>query len=166
MKKFLIPIIALIAVGVIAATYEADTFGQIDQANSGLVIAEYFTYATGTTEHTTNDTVILAFIPQNARIIGGVIAVSAMGGAQTFDVGLRGADGSGYYIETTANDVDLFLDGISCSNAVVDTFAQLGQGDSNADFRVGSRPVFLTVTCPAAWTTNETITGWVQYIQP
>jgi len=169
MKKYIIAsIVGLFAGLVFAANYEADTFGTKDQSNSGRIIVEYFSYATSDTVHT-NDLVVLARIPENARIIDGAVSVSAMGGAQTFDVGLMGADGSGYYTGTTANDPDFFLDGIACSNAVNDTFANQVNGDTNASYELGSRPVYVTVSAPAAgaaWTTNETITGWVKYIQP
>jgi len=169
MKKYILTLLIGILAGTLfAANYESDTFGTKDQSNNGRIIAEYFSYATGTTVHT-NDTIVLCRIPENARIVDGEIDVTAMGGSQTFDVGLMGADGSGYYTGTTANDVDLFLDGISCSSAVADTFASIAEDDTNAGFELGGRPVYLTITAPsggASWTTNETIRGVVYYIAP
>ena len=167
MKKLLAILLGVtIGLTAFATNYDSDTLGSSDQSYDGRVVAKYFSYATSTTAHTTNDTIVLTRIPENAMITGGEISVTAMGGAQTFDVGLMGADGSGYYTGTTANDVDLFLDGISCSNLVTDTFANLENGDGNALFELGARPVYLTVTCPTAWTTNETIRGVVFYIEP
>lgn len=168
MKKLIILFSALIATAVFAANYNSDTFESEDQSYEGRIVGKYFSYATGTTVHT-NDTIVLTRIPENAMIVRGEINVSAMGGAQVFDMGLMGADGSGYYTGTTANDVDLFLDGVSCSNAVNDTFCVLENGDAVAPYELAARPVYLTITAPsgaASWTTNETIKGVVYYIEP
>ena len=166
MKKLIFVLIA-VAGCVFAANYNADTLESANQSNGGRVLVKYFSHNTGAVAHT-NDTILLAKIPMQARIIGGVISVSAMGSTQTFDVGLMGADGSGYYKGTTANDVDLFLDGISCTTAINDTFADAMQADANANLELGDRHVYLTITHPTGttWTTNETITGWVKFIEP
>ena len=96
----------------------------VAQTDSGNVVCQYFTY---TTTALTNATVALTRIPANSRIIGGQISVAAMGGAEVFDLGLVAVDGGGYINKpsTTADDVDLFLDGIAVSNAVLDTFGYL-----------------------------------------
>lgn len=169
MKKFIAILIgAAFALTVLATNYNSDTLESTDQSYDGLIQAKYFSFATGTSVLVTNDTVVLAEIPANAMIVDGEINVSAMGGAQTFDLGLKGADGSGYWTGTTADDVDYLLDGIACSNAVTDTFASLRAGDTIAAVELGARPVYLTITCPAtaSWTTNETIKGVVYYIEP
>lgn len=132
----------------------------------GNVVCKYFSY---TTTALTNKSVALVEIPANTRIIGGQISVGAMAGAEVFDLGLIGADGGGYINKptTTADDVDLFLDGIACSNAVVDTFADIVQGDSNAAYAGHDTPVYLTITAPsgaAVWVADKAVTGWVQYI--
>ena len=169
MKKFISSsfVVAFAAVA-FAANYDAQSLSSTDQSYDGRVIAKYFSYNSGTVAHT-NDTIALAFIPENAMIIRGEVSVSAMGGGQSFDMGLRGADGSGYYTGTTVNDVDLFLDGIASTNAVKDSFACLQLGDANAPFELGGRPVYLTITAPVStplWPTNVTITGFVLYIEP
>jgi len=167
MKKLLAIMLGFaIGLTVFGAAYESDTFESVDQSNDGRVLVKYFSYATDTVAHATNDTIILTDIPANARIIGGAINVSAMGGAQTLDLGIKGTSGA-YITGTTANDPDLFLDGIALTNAVADTFADARQGDANANYELGELRVYLYCTAlGAAWTTNETITGWVKYIEP
>ena len=168
MKKFVLFILIALVGSAHAANYSADQLAGVDQSYDGRVMAKYFTYATSTTAHT-NDTIYLAKIPANSMIVGGSITVSAMGGGQTFDVGLAGADGSGYWTGTTANDVDYLLDGIVCSNAVTDTFASQLIGDAVANVELGGRPVYVTISAPVGgilWTTNETITDVVYYIDP
>ena len=166
MKKLAF-IFSMIAGISFAVNYTADTFGSADQSYEGRIVAKYFSYATGAVAHS-NDTIILTDIPANAMIVRGEISVSAMGGSQTFDVGLMGADGSGYYTGTTTNDTDLLLDGISCANAVNDTFSTLENGDAVAPLELGNRPVYLTITAAGsvAWSTNETVKGVVYYIEP
>lgn len=139
----------------------------VAQSDAGEVVTKYFSY---TTTAISNKTVALVEIPANTRIIGGQIAISAMGGAETFDVGLIAKDAGGYINKptTTADDVDLFLDGISCSNAVVDTFATISAGDSNAAYAGYDTPVYLTITAPAGgavWVADKAVTGFVQYIK-
>ncbi len=168
MKKLLFAIVLGVACGLLAANYSSDTLTDVDQSDQGKVIVKYFSYATSTVAHT-NDVIQLAELPMNTRVVGGVVTVSAMGGAQTFDMGIMGADGSGYYTGTTANDPDFFTASpISCSNAVADTFADVVAGDLNANVELGDRRTYLTISPPATvlWTTNETITGWIKYIEP
>ena len=168
MKKALTLLVSFMVGSVaMSADYNSDTLKSVDQSNDGRVLVKYFSYATGTTAVASNSTVTLTILPPNARVIDGALAISAMGGGQLLDLGLRAANGGSYIKGTTANDPDLFLDGISLSNAVTDTFANLVQGDSNADYELGGNFVELYATNPdVAWTTNETITGWVKYIDP
>lgn len=168
MKKLLFAIVLGVACGLFAANYNADTLSSVDQSNQGGVLVKYFSYATGAVAHT-NDVILLAKLPMNTRVVGGVVTVTAMGGAQTFDMGIMGADGSGYYTGTTANDPDFFTASpIACSNAVADTFADVVAGDQNANVELGDRLTYLTISPPTGvtWTTNETITGYIKYIEP
>ena len=169
MKKFILSIlVGLVAGTLLAANFNSDTLLSVNQSNSGRVLVKYFTYATGTSTNAVGDVIFLAFIPMNARIIDGAIAVSAMGGAQTIDIGLKGADNSGYIQGTTADDPDLFTASpLNCSNVLADTFANLVAGDQNADYELGQNHVYLTASAVGAtWPTNETLTGWVKYIEP
>jgi len=139
----------------------------VAQSDSGDVVVKYFSY---TTTALTNQSVALVEIPANTRIIGGQISVAAMGGSEVIDLGLIGADGNGYINKptTTADDVDLFLDGIAVSNATVDTFADIVQGDSNAAYAGYDTPVFLSLTAPSGadvWVADKAVTGWVKYIK-
>ena len=137
------------------------------QADAGDVVTLYFTE---TTTALTNQSCALVLIPANTRIIDGEISVAAMGGSETFDLGLIGADGNGYINDgsSTADDVDLFLDGISASNAVADTFANIVAGDSNSAYAGHDKDVYLAITAPAGgavWVADKAIKGWVQYIK-
>ena len=84
MKKVLVFLVSfVVAFGAFAADYNADSLSQGYSYNSGRVVAKYFTHNTGAVAHT-NDTIMLAIIPEYCRVIGGTVTVSAMGGAQTF----------------------------------------------------------------------------------
>lgn len=142
--------------------------GTVSENMEGEVVCKYFEY---TTTALSNASVALVSIPANARVIDGEISVAAMGGAEVFDLGLIAVDGEGYINKptTTADDVDLFLDGIACSNAVTDTFANLVAGDANAAYAGFDTPVYLTITAPsgeAVWVADKLVKGWVQYIKP
>lgn len=166
MKK-LIVFLSMVAVIGFAKNYNGDSLTNYEAYNDGTLMVKYFSHATGAVAYS-NDTIFLVKIPENSRIVGGDIAVSAMGGAQIFDLGLVGADGSGYISDgtTTADNKALFLDDIACSNAVIDTFAKMSAGDANANYIGNTRDTYLAITTPdgVAWTTNETISGVVYYI--
>ena len=139
---------------------------QVAIGDAGGIKCKYFTY---TTTALTNQSVALVRIPANTRIVDGEISIAAMGGAEVIDLGLIGENGNGYINDTssTADDVDLFLDGISVSNATVDTFANLVQGDSNPNYAGYDKDVYLTATAPAGaavWVADKVIKGWVKYI--
>jgi len=139
----------------------------VAQSDSGDVVVKYFSY---TTTALTNQSVALVGIPANTRIIGGEISIGAMGGSEVIDLGLIASDGQGYINKptTTADDVDLFLDGIAVSNATVDTFADIVQGDSNAAYAGYDTPVCLAITAPSGadvWVADKAVTGWVKYIK-
>lgn len=170
MKKLLAFLLTatLVVTTALATGYNSDTFSQQYRYNSGVVMAKYFSHDTAAVAHATNDVIVLTYIPPSSRIIGGTITVSAMGGAQTFDLGLKGYDNSGYIDRgtTTADDPDLFLDGTACSNEVTTTFANQENGDSNANYIGNTRGTYLYITAlSAAWTTNETISGVIYYME-
>lgn len=165
MKKF-IAILVMIAAGSFAVNYNGDTLVNYNAYNDGTVMAKYFSHATGNSAYS-NATVYLTKIPEKSRIIGGTVSVTAMGGAQVFSMGLAGADGSGLIGNSISNSTSLFLSNIACSNAVVDTFANQANGDSNANYIGNTKDTYLTITAPsgaAAWSVSNTISGVVYYI--
>jgi len=132
MKKFnFITLICLISATVFAVTpdyYSAQTTllnagDSIALWDSSSVKVLYFSYTSATT--LSNKTIALARLPAHCRIVGGEINLEAMGNSATFDVGLVGADGRGYINSagTTADDIDLFIDGGSCAAVARYTFA-------------------------------------------
>lgn len=135
-------------------------------ADSGDVVVKYFSY---TSTALTNASVALVRIPANTRIIGGHISIPAMGGTNKCDVGIIGADGNGYYNDTssTADDVDLLLDGIDSAGGINDTFGDFAAADYSGQAGY-DKDVYLTATAGAGdgtWVTNKAIVGWVMYLK-
>ena len=126
--------------------------------DTGAEITQYFTYTTPSAL-ATNKTVGLVKVPAYARILDCEITTEAHGGAQTFEVGLVGADNSGFYTGTTADDTDFFLTAFSVSNAVNDTFANFSVGDSNAGYPTTKEVWIVIRTDGAALATNKTGQG-------
>jgi hypothetical protein len=141
----------------------------VGQSDSGEVVVKYFSY---TTTAFTNQSIALIKIPANARILGGAIQSTDMGGAEVLDLGLIGADGNGYINDTssTADDVDYFLDGVANPNdSGFDTGgASGGIGEANASSAVFDKDVYLAVTNPSGspiWVADKVISGWVMYLK-
>jgi len=146
------------------STQETLAAGGIGQAyDAAGVVTKYFSYTTAA--NATNTIIALVKVPAYSRIIDGAIAYSAQGGAQTAELGLMGADGSGYWTGTTADDPNYLLTAASVSNAVTDTFCNLVAGDTGACM-VTTKEVYLIVRPDGAtFTTNDTITGYVKFIR-
>jgi len=111
--------------------------------------------------------IALAKLPEKARIIGDSIRFSAYGAGVTLDLGLAGADGSGYISadnSTTADDEDLFLDGIDVSSAGADTFARLYEGDANAQYQTEKEVVLIATNKVAVIPAAATLKGEVFYV--
>jgi hypothetical protein len=141
----------------------------VAQADSGEVVVKYFSY---TTTALTNASVALVRIPANARIIGGAIQSTDMGGLEVLDLGLIGADGNGYINDTssTADDIDYFLDGVANPNdSGFDTGgASGGIGEANASSAIFDKDVYLAVSAAAGdpiWVADKVISGWVMYLK-
>lgn len=69
-----------------------------------------------------NDSVNLCNIPAGARLIGGKVRSGAFGASVTLDLGLKGADGSGYLdvaATSVADDPDAVATNVDISSAVV-----------------------------------------------
>ena len=114
------------------------------------------------------DTVLLTKIPAGARFVGGAIDFEDLGTSVALDLGIKGADGSGYIdqADSVADDPDYFLDGIDVSSAGQDTVAELAQGDSNALSTI-DKSCYLYATNTAAsnaWTDDAVIKGVLKYV--
>jgi len=141
----------------------------IAQTEAGKVVVKYFTH---TTTALTNGTVALVEIPASVRIIGGAIKSTDMGGSEVLDLGLIGADGNGYIndADSTADDIDLFLDGVANPNdSGWDTGGAAGGiGEANATYASFDKKVYLAVSAAAGdpvWVAAKVISGWVMYIK-
>lgn len=77
-----------------------------------------------------NDNVRMVTIPKGARLVGGTVKHGAFGASVTLDIGLRGADLSGYLSadgSTTADDPDGVATNVDISAAgSFDLFEELG----------------------------------------
>ena len=132
-------------------------------ADDGKVRIKYFSF-TAAAEIPINSVTGLVKIPAAARIIGGAYQHSAHGTGVLLDFGIYGADGSGYYTGTTADDIDFFIDGDDTSSAGQDSIAELVNGDLNAEY-LTTKEVFIAVknliaVLPAA----ATLTGHIKYV--
>ncbi len=144
--------------------------GSVAIGDSGEIVIKRFTY---TSTAMTNATVALVRIPAHSRIIGGTLKVEDMGGTETHDLGLIGANGNGYINDTdsTADDVDLFIDnGASPADSGWDTGGVAGGiGEADATYAAYDKDVYLTLTAPSGgdiWVADKAISGWVMYIKP
>jgi len=111
----------------------------------------------------------LVLIPKGARIRGGKILFEAMGTDMTADIGLKGADGSGYIdaAGTVADDPDFFTSTpLDVSAAGEDTFGDT-LGD-NYDYQL-EKDCYLTVTTDDtggadAWADDKDFNGYIDFI--
>lgn len=113
------------------------------------------------------DSVIgLALLPQKARIIGDSIRFSAFGAGRTLDLGIVGADGSGFIDAAglVADDVDFFLDAVDVENAGADTFARLFEGDGNAQYQTEKQVLLVATILGDTIPIAGTIKGEVFYV--
>ena len=140
------------------------------EASDGRLQCVYFTYSSGTTA-LSNQCVAVAKIPGYARIVGGEIDIAAnLADGATAQIGLIGADGSGY-IDKSASVADNYalFASAAASNTWTsgDTFATLSAGDGNANY-VTDKSTFVTIstTSTVVWATNVVISGNVKYIDP
>jgi hypothetical protein len=108
--------------------------------------------------------IALCLIPKNARVIGGAIQHSAMGSGRTLDLGLVGADGTGYLDTGVADDLDMFLASIDVSGAGQDTFAELALGDSNAMYLTAKDCLLVATTEVNTFPAAGTLTVLVKYV--
>lgn len=111
-----------------------------------------------------NAVVALCLIAKNARIIGGAIKHSAYSTGRTLDIGLVGADASGYIAPAVADDVDFFLDGIDVSNAGADTFADMAAGDANALYLTQKDVLLVATILGGTIPLNGTLEGYILYV--
>ena len=141
----------------------------VAQTDSGEVIIKYFSW---TSTALTNQTVALVRIPANTRIIGGAIATEDMGGGEVMDLGLIGVNEDGFIDNTdsTADDTDLFMDGVAnpFDTGWDSGGASSGLADTVATYASFDKDVYLALTAAdgdPVWATNKTVTGWVMYLK-
>ena len=178
MKKLFVLFAAFGIVLSASAVKPSDYSDQLDLLNSGdsvamtdsgEVVVQRFTY---TTTALTNASVALVRIPANSRILGGAIKSTDMGGSEVLDLGLIGANGNGYIndADSTADDIDLFLDGVANPNdSGWDTGGAAGGiGKADATYASYDKDVFLAVSAAAGdpiWVADKVISGWVMYVK-
>lgn len=159
MKKTIIFALAgFIALVTFGAYYNADTLGVRDQTYTGAKKSLYFSVDTASLS-LSNDTVVACYIPANARIIGGEISFEAMAGTATADIGLKGADNSGYVNNagTDADDPDQFADGIAVSSATRYEFATLSPNGSALSAVAAQNINVITEVSTQTLATNEIV---------
>jgi hypothetical protein len=148
-----------------ALTPSAGTTGNAYDA--GAEVTVYFEHTT-TAALTNGQTLALARVPGQARLIDGEINIAASGVASTNTLGLIAVDGSGFYSNdgsTDADDTDGLLTAFATTNAVKDTFCNLVAGDL-LDGKVVEKDVYIVFTGGGtAFPTNKVIKGVVRYIR-
>ncbi len=130
----------------------------------GRVRRSMFTYAFLATE-SANDLVHLAKIPIGARMWGGVIASPDLGTTFTIDIGLAGADGSGYIDadNSVADDPNFF------TTAALDPGAGAGAFDfgklavDNPGYETEKATDLYLKIVTTGTPSAGTITGYVDY---
>ena len=178
MKKVMLFVVGLMVSASAFAVLPADYSDQLDllragdtvaQTESGEIVVKYFTH---TTTAISNASVALVTIPANSRILGGAIKSTDMGGSEVLDLGLIGADGNGYINDgsSTADDIDLFLDGVANPNdSGWDTGGAAGGiGETVATYASYDKDVYLAASAAAGdpiWVADKVISGWVMYIK-
>jgi len=135
-------------------------------SDSGKERIKYFSITVPTGDIAQNGVVGLAIIPADCRIIGGGLKIDAFGGS-TMDVGIMGADGSGYYNadEDAADDVDFFLDGIDATATAGDSIAEHANNDLNAGYLTTKEVVVTAKAIGGVFTAAKVMTGFIKYVQ-
>lgn len=132
--------------------------------DSGKVRVKYFSYTVPTGNLAADSVVGLAIIPANCLIVGGALKYAGFG-AGTADVGIMGADGSGYYTGTTADDVDFFLNGIDVTATTGDTICEVSANDLNSPYLTTKEVVITIKAIGDVFTAGKELTGFIKYIQ-
>lgn len=135
------------------------------QELGGRLRLAYGTYETpASTGVTDGESIAMVRIPAGARIVGGKFFADAMGGSATMDVGVAGADGSGYYnaAGTLADDDDFFAAAssvVAAKNEVSFT-ALIASGSYQFD-----KEVYIVATAETGnWAADKTLTFIVYYV--
>ena len=124
-----------------------------------------FTFETPETTGTTDGTNIFVYrLPKGARVLEIFMAWEAMGTTAACDVGLAGADGSGYIDadDSVADDDDLFAAAIDVSSAgeniCADTIAQ------NYGYELGKECYLVLTAETANWAAEKDMIGHVLFV--
>jgi hypothetical protein len=138
-----------------------------DNYDAGAEVSVYFTYTFDGTE-TNGQSIALAIVPGQSRLIDGELNIEASGVASTNTLGIAATDGSGYYSldgSTDADDVDGLLTAFSTEAAKKDTFCNLVAGDLKAA-DVVEKDVFIVMGVTSDLIpTNKVVKGVVRFIR-
>ena len=134
--------------------------------DSGKVRVKRFTYTVPTGNIAAETEVALCAIPANCLIIGGACKFAALSaGGGTSDIGIAGADGSGYYTGTTADDPDFFLDGIDTTATAGDTICEVSVNDLNSPYLTTKEVVITATPKTAVWSATRVLSGFIKYVE-
>ena len=123
-----------------------------------------FSYTIPTGDEAIASNVALVRLPKGARIIEGKIKGEAMGNSSTVDIGLMGADGSGFINADgdVADDVDFFLDGGDVNAAFnLDFAATIAL---NYGYELEKNCILLATPVVGAWDAGQDLVGHVKYV--
>jgi len=134
--------------------------------DGGKVRIKEFTYTVPAGGIAATSVIGLAIVPADCKIVGGQMKFAALSGTSgTVDVGIAGADGSGYYTGTTADDDDFFLSAVDTTATAGDTFATTSANDGNSQYETTKEVVITLTVNTAALTSGKVLTGLVEYVQ-
>jgi hypothetical protein len=117
-----------------------------------------------TANSTANDIVGMMLIPKGARVLASRLLLASVGTAADIEIGVAGADGSGYLnaANTTADDPDFFLASAEIQAAATQDFGRLGDKNGNYLF---DKDVILTIKLlTGAVPSGAVFTMDVQYV--
>ena len=132
--------------------------------DSGKVRVKKFSYTVPAGNLAADSVVGLCIIPADCLIIGGACKFAAFG-AGTADVGIMGADGSGYYTGTTSDAVDFFLDGIDITATAGDTICEVSANDLNSPYLTTKEVVVTIKAIGDVFTATKVLSGFIKYIE-
>lgn len=134
-------------------------------ADSGKVRIQYFE-VTADGDIDADSVIGLCLIPEGARVIGGAYQHSAFGTGRTLDIGLYGANNSGYIdsSNSVADSSGFFVSGDDVSLSGQDTIADLAQGDSNANYLTSKECVVAAKVIGGTMPDTGTLKGVIKYV--
>ena len=117
-----------------------------------------------TANSTADDIVAMILIPKGARVLASTLLLASVGTAADLEIGIAGADGSGYIdaANSVADDPDYFLASVVIEAATTQSFGQLGGKNAHA---LMEKDVLLTLKLlTAAVPSGAVFTLDLQYV--